>query len=92
MEQSLELYKNIKKKLLQRYDSTTLRDIPGKTGFTVTWFLKKDGRSGNVSVSVTEFAGVKIEFTKNIMAGASFKVQGDECSVDLQLNGDVYTR
>ena len=62
-QQTLEFYTAVKTKISNRYCSFFVRDISGKTWFSMWWFAKRGGHVV-VNVLLKEAFGIQIEFTR----------------------------
>ena len=85
-QQTLDFYTAIKTKISNRYGSFFVRDIPGKTGFSMWWFAKRGGHVV-VNVLLKEAFGIRIEFTRNTVSGISSEAGTAEApALDVVLN------
>jgi hypothetical protein len=91
-QQTLQFYKDVKTKIVNRFGRAFVQDIPGKTGFSAQWFAKKGGHAV-VNVILREAHGLRIEFTKNIVSGISNEVGTSEApALDVLLNDGCWVK
>jgi hypothetical protein len=68
-EETFTVYKEVQAAMIARYDTGFVQNLPDKTGFSMQWVSKWDGRTAFIKVFLTPEGVMAIEFSKNLTHG-----------------------